>query len=226
MPIENYYILTSLPALEPEAIPAITAVELRDKVEISRTAAEIIRAIILGDDLLKMQAIQSEELEDAETSVLTEAQVKGEDTLPDFLQSPDEPERKVPVDSSWENYFKYAAETAERYNSNFLKKWVDFEVSLRNALVAARAKKLGFDAHEFTVAPQFYDDKYDFDALMNDWISAANPLAGFEILDNARWRWVNENERWFSFSDDELAAYAVKLLLLSRKYRINQTRND
>jgi len=226
MAIQNYYILTSLPVLEEGGIPAITPSELRDKVEMCDGPVKLIEAIILGDDLIKMQAVLSEEIEDADFTILTSAQVKGEEPMPDFLLTSDEPARKAPVDSLWENYFKHTAKTAVNCGSNFLKKWVNFEVSLRNALVIERAKKLGFEAFDFLASQELSDDEYDFDSLVNDWSAASNPLSGLEVLDRARMQWVIENDRWFSFSDDELAAYTWKLLLINRRCRLTQAESN
>jgi hypothetical protein len=36
----------------------------------------------------------------------------------------------------------------------------------------------------------------------------------------ARWAWICEHDAWFSFSDDELAAYAAKLVLLEQWRRL------
>ena len=226
MAIQNYYILTSLPVLEQAGMPAITPSELWDKVEMCEGPAELIQAIILGDDLIKMQALLSEEIEDADFTILTNAQAKGEEPMPDFLLTTEEPARKVPVDSLWENYFKHSAKTAVNCGSNFLRKWVNFEVSLRNALVLARAKKLGFEAFDFVASQELSDDEYDFDSLVNEWSSASNPLSGLEVLDTARWQWVSENESWYSFSDDELAAYTSRLLLINRRCRLTQAESN
>jgi len=222
MAIQNYYILTSLPVLEESGRPAISPKELWDKIEMCGGPVDLIEAILLGDDLINMQAVLCEEIEDADFTILTSAQVKGEEPMPDFLRTSEEPARKVPVDSLWKNYFKHTAKTAVSCGSGFLKKWVNFEVSLRNTLVIERAKKLGFESFDFVVSQELSDDEYDFDSLVNDWSAASNPLSGLEVLDRARMQWVIENDRWFSFSDDELAAYTWKLLLINRRCRLTQ----
>jgi hypothetical protein len=45
-------------------------------------------------------------------------------------------------------------------------------------------------------------------------------LEGQKVLDRARWAWLDEHDRWFTFEDDELAAYAARLLLVNRWHRI------
>ena len=48
----------------------------------------------------------------------------------------------------------------------------------------------------------------------------ANLANALEALDRARWDWVTEREAWYSFSDDEVAAYAAKIIILHRWRRI------
>jgi hypothetical protein len=47
-----------------------------------------------------------------------------------------------------------------------------------------------------------------------------------KVLDQARWRWLNDNDAWYSFADDELAAYAARLMLLHRWDRLDQPSDE
>jgi hypothetical protein len=98
--------------------------------------------------------------------------------------------------------------------------WVGFEVGLRNATAKARAEALELDPGNYMVTPELVDPEIRFDNILGDWIAASNPLDGFRVMDRARWNWLTENERWYSFSDDEVAAYTAKLMLLHRWHRI------
>jgi hypothetical protein len=42
------------------------------------------------------------------------------------------------------------------------------------------------------------------------------------VLDQRRWRWIDENSRYFSFALDELAAYARKLVLIARWHALSR----
>ena len=219
----NYYILTSLPALEENEKPPVTPLELLEKVQQSGGPAELISAIILQDDLTKMYALKSGEIEEAEFAVLTDEQAGEEEALPEYLEIQQDDKRKAPEDTLWQRYFEFADETAERFRSSFTKKWLKFEISLRNGLTEARAKKLKYDTSDYLLCKDLFYDSDDVKSIVDEWSAAPNPLAGFEVLEKARWQWLNENDNWFTFSDNELAAYTAKLLLLDRKSRLSRS---
>jgi hypothetical protein len=183
----------------------------------------LIEAIFLSDDLLQRQAYLSGELEDFEPVVLSEAQIKDEEPLPDYLNvQATEDDLHSSVDSLWANYYQHTLDVANSYSgSDFLKMWIAFEIGLRNALVTARAKSLGLDPQSHMVVDDIGSDKDEFDSLVTEWSAAPDPLEGLRVLDRARWRWINENDDWFGFSDNELAAYAAKLILLKRWKRLS-----
>jgi hypothetical protein len=122
------------------------------------------------------------------------------------------------VDRVWALYFEHAAKLAR--GGEMLAEWVRYEVGLRNALAAARAKALGLDAARYLVAERLGRGEEEYAAVLGEWSAAANPLAGLKVLDAARWNWIAEHSRHFTFSDDELAAYAARLVILHRWKRI------
>jgi len=107
--------------------------------------AEVVAALLLGDDLLQRDALLAWRSGDP-TAVLTREQAAGEAPLPDFLVGG----RGVRAgrhagDGVWSAWFRHAAGVGRRRGSRFLQAWVGHEVALRNALAAARAKALGLD---------------------------------------------------------------------------------
>lgn len=225
---QNFYFVTALPPLGDLGSPApMTPQQLLQHVSES-SAAEVVAALLLHDDLLQREALQAEEGDDAVPAVLTAEQVRDEQPLPEYLapRAGESGPRTVAVDVTWEAYFRYAADVARRGGNELLAGWVGFEVALRNALVQRRAKALGIDAAAYVVAADLADESLDFTAVLNEWASAANPLAGLQVLDRSRWNWLNDHQQWFSFSDDELAAYAAKLMLLSRWQRLAAARDE
>lgn len=218
------YLLSSLKSLDDlGSTPPVTLPGFLDRVRRSDGNVALIEAIFLCDDLLQRQAYLSGELEEIDPVVLSEAQIKGEEPLPAFLTAPaDEDELQNHIDSLWANYYRHASDVADsRGGSDFLKRWVAFEVGLRNVLVVARAKSLGLDPHSYLVADRLSSTGDEFDSIVAEWSSASNPLEGLRALDQARWQWIAQNDDWFGFSDDELAAYAAKLILLKRWKRLS-----
>jgi hypothetical protein len=220
---ENYYLLSALPVLSdfgapPPLRPAAFVAHVADAPGPRRMA----EAIFLSDDLLQRDGFQAGDPAEVAPAVLAPEQVRGEGPLPGFLapeaDSDAAPERRMQVDAAWAAYFRYVRTVAEE--GSFLDAWLRTEVGLRNAVAAARAKALGLDVESYLVAPELGGDGDALAGVVAEWAAAPDPLAAQRVLDLWRWAWLTENERWFSFSDDELAAYAAKLLLLERWKRI------
>ena len=208
-----YYLITSLPSLDELGTPTpMTGADFVDLVEESVIAQDLVKVVLLSGDLLEMQALKAGEIEDVSPSVLTAAQARGEEPLPDFLAVSD---TGVSENAVWEAYFQYASSVADLYGCEFLRDWISYEVGIRNGLIAARARKIQVDPEEHYVAREISDGS-DFNTLINEWSSAENPMAGQMVLDKARWNWLAENDSWFKFTYDELVVYAARLLLLKR----------
>lgn len=218
------YLLSSLKTLDDlGSTPPMTLSDFLDHVRESDGNVALIEALFLGDDLLQRQAYLSGELNEFDPVIISEAQIKNEEPLPDFLtNSNPEDDIQNSIDSLWANYYRHALDIAGGGSgSDFLKNWVAFEVGLRNALVVARAKSLGIDPHSYVVADKIGSSRDEFNSIVSEWGSASDPLEGSKVLDQARWRWIGQNDDWFSYSDDELAAYAAKLVLLKRWKRLS-----
>jgi len=223
MVANNYYRVSALPALgDLGTPPPISLADLREHLAEAGRAQALVEAILLADDLMQREAFLASEIREVAPAVLTAAQVRGDEALPDHLAPADEatPPR-VASDAVWAAYFHHAAGVADRLASPFLAEWIAEEVALRNGLAAARAQALGLENAPYLVAADLGRSDEDFAAVISEWSAAADPLAGLRVLDRARWTWLVEHDGWFSFADDELAAYAAKLMLLVRWQRLS-----
>lgn len=208
----------------------MTKQDLLDQVAGAKGPVQSVEVLLLMDDLIQREALLAGEIgpEQVDLAVLVLSAADQEPALPAFLL-PDEPSEgqanpRLAVDAIWSRFFDHAAHTAKRAGSRFLKGWVAFEVGLRNAVAAARAQGLDLDPNAYRVAPGLADRDQDFTAAVSAWSSAADPLAGEQVLDKARWDWIEEHGRWFSFRADEIEAYAAKLILLHRWRRLGTAR--
>ena len=61
-----------------------------------------------------------------------------------------------------------------------------------------------------------------FDDALKAWSEAPNPFKALETLDKIRWNWLNDQTPFYVFCDDEVTAYAAKLMLLIRWNRISE----
>ena len=127
---------------------------------------------------------------------------------------------RTAADRTQAAYFRYVAGIARKRRCRFLGAWVVHELGLRNALAAARAQALGKDPALYRVWPQGGAPAADYTDLLQQWRRAPHPLAGLEILDQARWQWITLQPPWYRFNDDEVAAYTAQLLLQLKWRRI------
>jgi len=220
----NFYLGSSLPPLgDLGTPPPLSPAALAEHVAEFPGPRALVEAVFLGDDLLQREAFLAGERTDVAPAVLGLAQVRGEAPLPEFLVAEEgEAPRRIAADDLWDRYFRHTADVARRRSSAMLAAWVAHEVAMRNALAAERAKALGLEPSDYLVAVDLGAPQTDFALLLSEWTAAADPLAASRVLDQARWTWLLDHEGWFSFTDDEVAAYAAKLMLLDRWHRMAQ----
>ena len=218
----NYYLLAALPPLgEMGSVPPLRPAELLAFVGEVAAPRELLDALFLGGDLVTREAhLVGESEEPGDLAVLTPAQVRNEAPLPDCLVGGEHNARRIPVDSVWAAYFRHAHRVARRRGCSFLRAWVGYEVALRNAIAAARARALDLEVAEYLVVPELADPDANVSAMLNEWSAASTPLAGLRALDTARWAWATEHDGWFSYTDDEITSYGAKLMLLDRWHRL------
>lgn len=212
-----YFLLTSLPALPAlgEA-PPLALEDFRELAADDPAAAGLVDALLLDHDLTLREAAMAGEIEAPAPVVLSAEQARGEAPLPEFIPAELPEARRIPADAVWEAYYRYVHRLAGRCRCDLARRWVGFEVALRNGLVVARAAALKLDAHEYLVAEDLAAGEARVDDLVAAFSDAPNPLAGLRALDQGRWEWTCEHARHFSFAVDELAAYARKLILVAR----------
>jgi hypothetical protein len=218
----NFYLGSSLPPLgDLGSTPPLALAELAEQVSEFAGARALVEAVLLGDDLLEREALLAGERGEVAPAVLTAAQARNEAPLPAYLVGEEgEAPRRIAADALWEAYFRHAAAVARRRGSEMLARWVAHEVAMRNALAAERAKALGLEPADYLVAQDLGETNPDLGALVSEWAAAPDPLAGMRVLDHGRWHWLLDHEGWFTFADDEVAAYAAKLMLLHRWHRL------
>lgn len=220
-----HYLVTALPTLgEPGSPPPLVLGAFREMVTDPDWAREPVDAVLLLDDLQQRESFLAGESTEVAPTVLTPAQARNEEPLPDLLRGEDEaPESTattLEVDRLWSSYFRQVVDLSHRVDCPFLGEWARMEVGLRNALAMVRAERLGLAGDDFRVAPELGSHDEHLDELVSEWARAETPLDGYRLLIRARWEWTSVHERWYSFDPDELAAYAVKLMLLHQAYRL------
>ena len=225
-----YFILTALPALPDlgEAAP-MGLLEFRQLACEDASAAPLVDAVLMEQDLLLREAVLAGQIERAGGVVLTNDQVAGAEPLPDFLTPPTDRQYRVAADATWEAYYRYVCRLAAEHHSPFLREWAGFEVVLRNTLARERANKLGLDVHDYLVADDLAyrqaglaGDADSVSDTVSAWAEAPDPLSAMKLLDRRRRQWLEEHSRYFTFAVDELLSYAGGLVLVNRWQAIGQ----
>ncbi len=212
-----YFILTSLPEIpDLGESPPMGLRDFRTLAADEASAAEMVDAVLLEQDLMQREAVLAGEVERVEGIVLTDAQVTGDEPLPDYLSAAPDRQYKIAIDAAWERYYRYVHDLGSARHSRFLREWTGFEVALRNALAEARASKLGLDGHDYLVAEDIASENESADDTVSAWSDAPEPLTAMKLLDRRRQEWLDENSQYFTFAVDELLAYARRLVLVNR----------
>jgi len=102
-----------------------------------------------------------------------------------------------------------------------LKKWHSFDVALRNALVKIRSARKHKDPDKY-LRRDGYVDPYITNIAMNAY---KNPsiLESEKILDEERWRALDELQTGHYFDIDTLVIYAHKLLISEKWDRVKES---
>ena len=92
--------------------------------------------------------------------------------------------------------------------------WYSWERSLRNELVKMRAQKTEMDSEKYLREGNTSTGVFD---AAREALAAANPKIAEEILDGARWRYLDELEVSHNFDLTKLIVYYLKLQIKERK---------
>ena len=125
------------------------------------------------------------------------------------------------LEKSFELYFRLAELEGEESDSKLFSDWVIFEVSFRNFIAKARAKKLHIPEMPKKILRELVQP-FAFEKFESDFLNVSDPIKEIELSESLRYQWLLDNDAWFSFSDDELLAYCMKLLCLERYQCLTQ----
>jgi len=96
--------------------------------------------------------------------------------------------------------------------------WQNWERSLRNELSAVRSQKTGIDYEKYLREGDSSTGVFD---AVRDASGAANPKIGEDILNAARWRYLDELESTHNFDLTKLIVYYLKLQIAERRNLMN-----
>lgn len=95
-----------------------------------------------------------------------------------------------------------------------LYKWREWEKNLRNQLAELRSRRKGLDPDQYKRKCREFIDLKEFSQNV---FNQESPLAAEEMLNKARWSYLDDLEFGHYFDMDRLVIYYLKLQLLVRK---------
>lgn len=95
-----------------------------------------------------------------------------------------------------------------------LEEWRAWEKTLRNKLASLRAQRKGEDAEKHI---REGEDVFGVERTAHEAFGNDSPLAGEDILNRARWAFLDELETFHYFDMEKLVIYFLKLQILERK---------
>lgn len=133
----------------------------------------------------------------------------------DFLKEQDGSlVRPYAYDRLWERYYTLALQTAERSGNIFLKKYLPWEIQLRNTLTSLRTSLAGLGPAGYLVAPN--NAAYSFDQLLSGLKECAGPLESESHLDRERLKFISGCLDHDGFSLDALLGYLSQAYIYFR----------
>lgn len=157
---------------------------------------------------------------------LTREELAGARGLPgifmDFSKEREKGRGRVYVyDRLWESYFRESFKLAESKKCAFLKRYIPWEIQLRNTLAGARRSGAPGDNEQHQVLPQFQD--YDMEYLISGLREQRSPLEQERYLDRERLRFIAGCLDHDAFSLDALLGYLSRAMVFSRWQKAEQT---
>jgi Protein of unknown function (DUF2764) len=244
---QYYYLIAGLPNIEPDAdMPPLEQTAFKDVLleQCSLQEAALLNWLLYPVDNENLIRKLYHKPARSETGVFTSSaldniiirKTKPPHYMSTFLEAFWQ-DKEAYSENEWKNKLTTLYYQATQTLGNaFLRDWMEFELKLKNLIVAINGRKHNFlytDAlipgGEFTTQLVSGNKKTDF-GLTNDELPVKdvikmmdnpNLLIKEKYLDNLRWRWLDEHTFFHYFTVEKLLAYYVKLGILSRWHKLD-----
>lgn len=220
----NYYYLMSLLPPLPAALGQPLGADVswladQARQNIAPADRETLEAHLLYADVANFISRESGREKFLPGGRLTLEDIDTQNDLPevilDFLKEQDGgPARPYAYDRLWERYYALALQTAEISGNAFLKKYLPWEIQLRNVLTSLRASQAGLDPAGYLVAPE--NATYSFDQLLSGLKECSGPLEAELYIDRERLKYISGCLDHDGFSLDALLGYLSQAYIFSR----------
>ncbi len=106
----------------------------------------------------------------------------------------------------------------------WLRKWQDFEISLRNELVKIRANRRKVETTQYLRRET--SQSYEFTQIAAHAYRLPSPQEAEQLLDLTRWQFIEELTLGHYFDLEVLLAYGLKLTILERWEKIRLSEKE
>jgi hypothetical protein len=103
--------------------------------------------------------------------------------------------------------------------SSALEEWRTWEKGVRNELVKLRAHNKGWEPAEYL---RENDDVLGLHEIAREAVNESSPLEGEDVLNRARWSYLDELETGHHFDVERLVVYCLKLQILERRAKFTK----
>ena len=220
------YLLTTLPPLpeEPGSPLPISADELWDIVKLEEgDVSEFAEFLLTGLDIQNLEFMERGRDEAALKAVNPIEDLKERKNLPFWVEQEllavgdvDRPSR---FDRVWEAYFEQLFVFLEDRGTEALQEWFRWEIGLRNALVAHRAKKVGIAAEDYFVAADLGLKPIEYHSIFAEFKEIdtdGDPFAEDRFLASVMLQRLKAVSPGYAFDFTEIMGYVIKFVTLAR----------
>ena len=244
---QYYYLIAGLPNIEPDAdMPPLDQTAFKDVLleQCSLQEAALLNWLLYPLDNENLVRMLYHKAAMVETGVFTSS------ALDNIINKKENPPHYMSIflEAFWQNKEAHSEnewknklttlyyQATQTLGNAFLRDWMEFELKLKNLIVAINGRKHNFlytDAlipgGEFTIQLVSGNKKTDF-GLTDDELPVKdvikmmddpNLLVKEKYLDNLRWQWLDEHTFFHYFTIEKLLAYYVKLGILSRWHKLD-----
>ncbi|MDA3864970.1 MAG: DUF2764 family protein [Deltaproteobacteria bacterium] len=219
--MKYYRLMTSLPPvkgdLKSTSIPSLSKITHQIFSEVGGRDKDLVSSILWFVDTANAEAILFEKDFFRKSGTLSREDFENKLDLPPFLDNIFRMEqgvvqKEILLKKLWESYFNALIEISRKYNSKFLQGYTEMEIGLRNAVAAARAKKLGIEEGKI----QIFNGKnsFQYGSLVLRASEAKDPQERELVIDKARLAYYLELEGIDPFSIDAVLAYLAKAMVI------------
>ncbi len=214
------YLLTALPPVSRRTEPPVLSVaEFRAMIP-AGALATLVDAVLTADDLRLWPGLVADASDQPPPVVLEPAVMRGESSADQALgEWP-----RAEGDERLLGYWEWVRTQAQDHASQSLAEWVAWEVLVAGTVRAWRAQTHGSDGTWPPALSALASSDAGDQALASELAGALrqaeDPLAVQTLIDDIRWRWLDDHDHRFTFRDDEVVLYAARLALAWRWHRI------